>query len=468
MPVEGPKNMRVARDGAWVDTTCPMTPADSYWHARVDTLPTAEPVTPAGGGLAGFPGAGEPDDPLRLGPGLRSRMGKTITWSDSGDPMRWVRIEGSWQTDSEYSAVETLQVGPITWATRGLLRHRVPEEVLLELSSTDDHALFVDTDTCTLIEYIRFSRIPGIFSGRRATVNDLTTNERRLSVRPGWLGQPTNTAHGGVIDSPRGLSGTSLVDFKDRWLDQPRTGLAASGGSGVPSSPGMVRTEEVFSTPLPGDQTVDQSARIDHAITAALPAQHITGMPRVLDPSAPVPFSWPATTSDGCGGTTCWDGSQGSDHHVPMGSRLRLNATRCKQSWNEPQARVLIEAMCTYGVVVTDSTDHFGLVVERESDTTVPKWRREAYRELATLTLRDFELVDVASVARVDPGALWAEALVWAEQRYGLGSELPGGWYDGTFWAAVVGCNRVAGVCVDTRKARVDAAVNGPSWYAVR
>lgn len=467
-PVEETRSIRVARNGSWVDTTCPMTPADSFWHARVDSLPTVDPETPAGEGLVGFPGAGDPEDPLRLRPGLRSELGKTVTWSDSSDPLRWVRIEGGWKTESEYSAVETIQIGPFAWATGGLLRHRVPEEVLVELSSTDDHALFVDTDSCTLVEYIRWQRIPGVFSGQKATVNDLTTNERRLSARRGWLDHPTNSPDGGVIDSPRGSLDLPLIDFEIHQLEQPRKGTGASGGSAIPSSPGMVRLEEVFATPDPGDQTVEPTARIDHAITAALPWQHITGMPETPDPAGPVPFTWPATVTDGCGGTICSDGTPGSDHHVPMGSRLRLGQHRCHDDWQEPQARLLVEAMCTYGVVVTDSTDSFHIFTERDSESATPKWRRQAENELATLTLRDFELVDTTSVAAVDPAALWEEALAWAETRYGSGSALPGGWYDGTFWNAVLGCDRVAGRCTDPGLARVDAAVNDPAWYGVR
>ena len=48
-----------------------------------------------------------------------------------------------------------------------------------------------------------------------------------------------------------------------------------------------------------------------------------------------------------------------------MGSRLRLGADRCNEDWHEPQARVLVEAMCTYGVVVTDTTSAFHISAER-------------------------------------------------------------------------------------------------------
>ena len=181
-------------------------PGRQFLACKGRLFPTLEPVTPSGDGLRGFPGAEDPGDPLRLRPGLRSKNGKTVTWSDSDDPMRWVRIEGGWQTESEYSAVETLQVGPFTWATAGLLRQRVPEEVLLELTSTDDHAALRQHRHLHPHRVHRWNRLPGVFSGRKATVNDLTTNERRVSVRQGWLDHPTNTPDSGVIDSPRGPS----------------------------------------------------------------------------------------------------------------------------------------------------------------------------------------------------------------------------------------------------------------------
>lgn len=468
-PVGPVRTVRVSNGETWVDTTCAMTPADSYWHARVDRLPTLQPVTPDGSGLSGFPGGESTDDPLRMRSGLRNENGKTITWTDATDPMRWVRIGSGWQGESEYSAVETAQMGPFAVSTAGLLRHRVPETVLIELTSTDDHALFVDTDACSLIEYIRWNRIPGVFSGHKATVNDLRTNERRLSVRPGWLDAPTNNAGTGLIDSPRGTIDAPLHDFDERLLERPRKGLGASGGSAIPSSPGLVRVEEVFATPVPGDQTVAPSARIDHVIAAALPWENVTGMPGVLTDDASAPFTWPATVTDGCGGgNLCLDGDTGSAYHVPMGSRLRLSSDRCDDPWNEPQARVIVEALCNYGVVITDTTDAFHICTERGPGGATSKWRREAERELATLTLRDFELVDMSSVAAVDTAALWQEAVDWGLERYGHGSTPPGGWYEGTFWNAVLGCDRVGGKCSDPALARVDAAVNSPQWYGMR
>lgn len=464
-----PAPIRLAGDGTWVDTECEMMPADSYWHARADSMPRIEPTTPDGKGLRGFPGAAEPDDPLTLRPALRNTTSKTITWSDSDDPLAWVRVEGGWQRASEYSAVDTLTMGPFTWATAGLLRHRVPDEVLIELSSTDDHALFVDTDTCTLIEYIRWNRIPGLRSGQKATVNDLRTNERRLSVRDGWLSEPSNSPVGGSIDSPPMTTQAPLIDFEADLLERPRGSSGASGGSAIPSSPGMVRLEEVFATPVPGDQRVDPSVHIDHAIGVALPWQHVTGMPVTLGPSTPAPFSWPATTSDGCGGITCHDGRVGSQYHVPMGSRLRLGAERCNEHWSDPQAQRIVEAMCTYGIVVTDNSDHFSISTERSPQAETSKWSRTAESELATITLRDFELVDATASAAVDAQALWEEARNWAGRRFGFGSQLEAGWYDGGFWNSLLGCERgVGSECSDAGLARVDAAVNGSRWYAVR
>lgn len=470
-PGDDAANVRVARSGTWQDTTCPMTPADSFWRTPVDDLPTLQPRSPsAGAALADFPASPDGTDALALRPGLRSSSSKTITWTTPQDEPRWVRIEGDWATGSEYTAIESLPLGPVAIPTAGLLRHRVPDDVLLEMSSTDDHALFVDPEACTLVEYIGWSRLPGVLSGRKATVNDLASNERRLSVRPGWQYQPTNHPTHGSIDSPVVTSGVPLVDFDGALLHRPRTGTGASGGSAIPTAPGLVRLEEVFLTPLPGDTRVDPQARIDHAISAGLPVQHITAMPGSLRSDTPAPFVWPALTSDGCGGGTCADGSSGSDHHFPMGSRFRLGEQRCNQEWADPQAALIVEAMCTYGIVLTDSSHGFSISTERSPGPDGSKWTRTADAELSTLSLRDFELVDSSSIAAVDPDALWQEARAWAGAEYGFGSPLPGGWYSGRFWNRLLGCERGSGGtgCSDPRLDRVHRAVNGPDWFRAR
>ena len=60
--------------------------------------------------------------------------------------------------------------------------------------------------------------------------------------------------------------------------------------------------------------------------------------------------------------------------------------------------------------------------------------------------------------------------------RYGEGSTPASGWYQGSFWATVNTCGRpghdpmgtTRPTCTDPNLARVDRAVNGPDWFAVR
>ena len=461
-------DLRVAQGSEWVGTGCPMTPEDSFWRTPVSDLPELEPNGPEPGtSLADFPLASDGSDPLVLRPGLRSTVGKTITWADSDDPLKWVRVEGDWSSDAEFTAIDSIQVGPVAIPTAGLLRHRVPGDIQLELSSEDDHALFVDTDACTLTEYIGWSRFPGTLAGRKATLNDLSTNERRLSVRPGWQSSPTNATDGGSIDSPVATSPVPLLDFEVSLFERPRKGTGASGGSAIPTTPGMVRLEEVFLNPLPGDTRVAPDAHIDHAITVGLPKQHISDIPEVLTPATPAPFVWPALVSDGCGGGTCPDGSAGSEYHFPMGSRFRLGEEACGRDWVDPQSAVIVEAMCTYGIVVTDSSNGFSMSAERSPAGGELKWTRTAQEELRTLTLRDFELVDTRGIAAVDPDALWEGARTWAGSELGFGTTLHGGWYTGRFWNAVLGCERLADHtrCADPNLERIRAVVNGPDWF---
>ncbi|MEZ5238721.1 MAG: hypothetical protein R2716_07145 [Microthrixaceae bacterium] len=162
-------------------------------------------------------------------------------------------------------------------------------------------------------------------------------------------------------------------------------------------------------------------------------------MPGSLRSDTPAPFVWPALTSDGCGGGTCADGSSGSDHHFPMGSRFRLGEQRCNQEWADPQAALIVEAMCTYGIVLTDSSHGFSISTERSPgpDGIVD---RTADAELSTLSLRDFELVDPRRSQRWIPTPL-AGGAAWAGAEYGFGSPLPGGWYSGRFWNRLLAAN---------------------------
>lgn len=465
------ENVRVADRGRWVETDCQMMPDDSFWHADVRDLPTMQPYTPDGSGLEGFPDTPE----LGFGINMRNENDPTPNWTDSSDPMQWVDLPKGFTQNSEFTHVKVTQLGFLRFVSGGGLRHRVPPSVLREQSSSDDHALFVDTDRCTSIEYIGWSRFPGRLEGNNATILDLETNERRLSSRVGWY-TPANNGPAGdnAIDSPfaftsSGVNGMSGIDMRG-----PRGAVTSSAGSGLAMTPGMLRLHEIFETPLPGDQSVDPDRRIDHALIAVAPTWHVRSLPSNPDPADPAPFVWPASRSDGCAGGTCVGdvaGNIGSDYSIPMGSRLRLREEKCNDDWEEPQAQVIADALCEHGVVITDTAGGFGVTVERSASAVGSKWRREADVELSELSIHDFELVDTGSVAAVDPHALWDGAVEWADNKYGDGAELVGGWYTGTFWGSLLACDRPVSsgdrVCTDRILSEVDAAVNSPDWFRV-
>ena len=250
--------------------------------------------------------------------------------------------------------------------------------------------------------------------------------------------------------------------------------MTSSAGSGLAIIPGIVRLDEIFETPLPGDQTLDPDRRIDHTLIAVAPTWHVQSVPTTPDPSGPAPFVWPATRSDGCAGGTCVGdvaGKVGSEFAIPMGSHLRLNDEKCGADWEEPQAQVIVDALCEHGVVITDTSAGFGVTVERSTSPVGSKWSREADRELGQLSIHDFELVDTGSIAAVDPDALWSGAVEWARTRYGAGRPIQTGWYSGTYWGFLLACDRPQADgernCTDRVLSEAGAAANSPDWYRV-
>ncbi len=138
---------------------CPMTPADSYWHASVDALPTdpnsSTYVTNAGAGLslhadfgAGLYAGGPIGIPFVTVPGTQPKVPVSFTYADESDP------------------------GP----------YPIPTNAPIEggASSTGDrHVLVVDRDHCTLYE--TFSSYPNGtgWSAGSGAIFDLTSNAMR-------------------------------------------------------------------------------------------------------------------------------------------------------------------------------------------------------------------------------------------------------------------------------------------------
>jgi len=308
---------------------------------------------------------------------------------------------------------------------------------------------------------------------------------------------PPFNASAGRLASPLTPENPNNIDGV--VIHGPRSAATSAGGSGLSAALGTVRIDEIFQTPHPTDKTVAANREIRHAISAVIPAWHVSERP-VPDgsdtASAPPdsPFVWPALTSDGCGaddennngvgdGACTGDvvGQASSPDHIPMGSRLRLSSDKCDDTYLQDQTRKIIEALCTYGIVVTDSSNHFSIAVEgsyHKPNVLTPadsKWDKHANSELKnSISLRDFEVVDAESVASVDTDVVWPTAWAQVIAHRDAGNAINAGWYDGWFWGRVSGCDRTGLYdpstnprpdCVDTALAAVDQVANSSSYF---
>jgi hypothetical protein len=140
-------------------------------------------------------------------------------------------------------------------------------------------------------------------------------------------------------------------------------GWTSADAAGLPILAGLVRYEEVA------------RGRIDHAI-------------RVTVDRSQAGYLWPARHQAGQGGASL----------PPMGLRLRLKAGVDVGGF-PGQARVILQAMRTYGLVVADngSSGFIGGVPDE-------RWDNDALHQLGRVTLADFEAVDTAPL-RVSPAS---------------------------------------------------------------
>lgn len=131
-------------------------------------------------------------------------------------------------------------------------------------------------------------------------------------------------------------------------------GWTSADAAGLPILPGLVTYAEVA------------SGHINHAI-------------RVTVPSSQAAYLWPAR-------------HQASSSHdtslPPMGLRLRLKAS-VDISHLPKQARIVAQAMKTYGVIVADNGSPWYISGAPDSH-----WSNDALHTLGTLTGSDFEAVD--------------------------------------------------------------------------
>jgi hypothetical protein len=148
----------------------------------------------------------------------------------------------------------------------------------------------------------------------------------------------------------------AIFDLRGNAL-RPR-GWTSADAAGLPILAGLVRYDEVA------------SGRIDHAI-------------RMTAPKTRNAYVWPATH---------FASSSSGASLPPMGLRLRLKST-VDISRLPTQARVVAQAMKTYGVILADNGSPWYL-----SGAPDDRWSNDALHALGGLTGSDFEAVDVSTL----------------------------------------------------------------------
>jgi hypothetical protein len=142
-------------------------------------------------------------------------------------------------------------------------------------------------------------------------------------------------------------------------------GWTSADAAGLPILAGLVRYEEVA------------AGRIDHAI-------------RITVPRSRDSYLWPARHAAGSADASL----------PPMGLRLRLKASVDISGLPGP-ARVIAQAMQTYGVIVADNGSPWFITGTEDS-----RWDNDALGALKRLTGAQFEAVDTAGLmANPDSGA---------------------------------------------------------------
>ena len=146
-------------------------------------------------------------------------------------------------------------------------------------------------------------------------------------------------------------------------------GWTSADAAGLPILAGLVRYEEVA------------RGRVDHAI-------------RVTVDRSQASFLWPARHHAGQAGASL----------PPMGLRLRLRAGVDIGGFPY-QARVILQAMRTHGLVVADngSSGFIGGVPDE-------RWDNDALHQLRRVTLADFEAVDTSGL-RISPASAAARGV---------------------------------------------------------
>ncbi|MCX7089517.1 MAG: hypothetical protein NTV00_15880 [Methylococcales bacterium] len=130
-------------------------------------------------------------------------------------------------------------------------------------------------------------------------------------------------------------------------------GWGSADEAGLPTVPGLVRYEELL------------TGEIKHALRFTMPS-----------PNGSI---WPARHASASGG---------ANNVMPMGARLRLSANFDISAY-EPELRVILQAMKTYGILLADPGSALFL-----SGTPDARWNDDVLAKLRTIKGSNFEVVN--------------------------------------------------------------------------
>jgi hypothetical protein len=148
-------------------------------------------------------------------------------------------------------------------------------------------------------------------------------------------------------------------------------GWTSADAAGLPILAGLVRYEEVA------------AGHVDHAI-------------RVTVDRSQASYLWPARHQAG----------QSDSALPPMGLRLRLRSSVDVRGF-PTQARVILRAMQTYGLIVADNGSA-GFI----GGAPDPRWDNDALHQLGRITVADFEAVDSSSLRVAADSAAYRGAAI--------------------------------------------------------
>ena len=159
------------------------------------------------------------------------------------------------------------------------------------------------------------------------------------------------------LDDGRWSGGSGAI-FDLNGYDLRPEGWTSADAAGLPILPGLVRFEEV------------EAGVIEHAI-------------RFTAPQTRREFVWPARH---------YASSREGAEYPPMGQRFRLKADFDTSGFSD-QARVVAEALKTYGMILADNGSAWYL-----SGAPDERWDNDALRDLKSIAGDDFEAVDVSGL----------------------------------------------------------------------